>query len=140
MGEFLSYAVPGVPVGCTFAIMAVGLVLTYRATGVFNFAFGAQAYVAAFVYAELDGPRPQKWSAFLLAVVVMSPLLGLAFDRLIFRHIASANGPARSSRPSACWSPSPSCCRSSSGRRRPRPRRACGWTRPPSTSTSGPPR
>ena len=82
---------PGVPVGCTFAIMAVGLVLTYRATGVFNFAFGAQAYASAFVYAELTDHGLEKWSAFLLAVVVMAPLLGLAFDRLIFRHIASAN-------------------------------------------------
>jgi len=91
VGQFLSYAVPGVPFGCTFAIMAVGLVLTYRATGVFNFAFGAQAYASAFVYAELTDHGMEKWAAFVLAVVVMAPVLGLAFDRLIFRHIASAN-------------------------------------------------
>src|SRR5271166_3878009 len=75
--------------------MAVGLVLTYRATGVFNFAFGAQAYASAFVYAELTDHGLEPWAAFVLAVVVMAPALGLAFDRFIFRHIASANVTAK---------------------------------------------
>jgi len=30
VGQFLSYAIPGIPYGCTFAIVAVGLVLTTR--------------------------------------------------------------------------------------------------------------
>ena len=53
MGEFFSFTLPGIPSGCTFALVAVGLVLTYRATGIFNFAFGAEAYAAAVLYAEL---------------------------------------------------------------------------------------
>jgi branched-subunit amino acid ABC-type transport system permease component len=47
--HFLGFAIPGIPYGCTYAIVAVGLVLTYQATGVFNFSFGAQAYTSAFV-------------------------------------------------------------------------------------------
>ena len=46
MEQFLGYAVPGIPDGCAYAVFAVGLVLTYQATGVFNFAFGAQAYAS----------------------------------------------------------------------------------------------
>ena len=47
MEQFLGFAIPGIPYGCIYAIFAVGLVLTYQATGVFNFAFGAQAYASA---------------------------------------------------------------------------------------------
>ena len=95
MGQFLAYAVPGIPFGCSFAIVAVGLVLTYRATGVFNFAFGAQAYVSAYVYALLIAHGLGKWPAFMLSVVVLAPALGLAFNHLLFRHIASWNVTAK---------------------------------------------
>ena len=76
--------------------MAVGLVLTYQATGVFNFAFGAQAFAAAFVFTILT--QNEHWSgfpAFVVTVVVMSPLVGLAFDRLLFRHIPNSNSMAK---------------------------------------------
>ena len=80
MGQFLAYAVPGIPFGCSFAIVAVGLVLTYRATGVFNFAFGAQAYVSAYVYALLIAHGLGKWPAFMLSVVVLAPACS-SFDQ-----------------------------------------------------------
>ena len=43
MALFLSFLLPGIPYGCAYALMGAGLVLTYRASGVFNLAFGAQA-------------------------------------------------------------------------------------------------
>ncbi|MGH9090691.1 MAG: ABC transporter permease subunit [Acidimicrobiales bacterium] len=96
MEQLFGYAVPGIPNGCSFAIVAVGLVLTYQATGVFNFAFGAQAYASAFVMAWLvqDHGLP-VWAAFLLAVVVMAPALGLAFDRFLFSKIPNTNNMAK---------------------------------------------
>ena len=96
MEQFLGFALPGIPYGCTYAIVAVGLVLTYQATGVFNFAFGAQAFAAAFVFTILT--QNEHWSgfpAFVVTVVVMSPLVGLAFDRLLFRHIPNSNSMAK---------------------------------------------
>ena len=92
MNSFLDYAIPGVPYGCDYALIAVGLVLTYRATGVFNLAFGAQAFVAAFAYDVLNQYRhwPQ-WAALIVAVLVISPALGLAFDRFLFRKIPTAS-------------------------------------------------
>ena len=33
-----------------FALVAIGLVLTYKTSGVFNLAFAAQAYASAAVY------------------------------------------------------------------------------------------
>jgi branched-chain amino acid transport system permease protein len=96
MEQFLWFALPGVPYGCTYALVAVCLVLTYQATGVFNFAFGAQAYASAFVFTYLT--QFQNWSgfeAFLVSVVVLGPAMGFAFDRLIFRHIPNTNSTAK---------------------------------------------
>ena len=58
---------PGVPYGCTYALVAVCLVLTYQATGVFNFAFGAQAFASAFIFTYLTQYHGWSgWEAFLV--------------------------------------------------------------------------
>ncbi len=96
MEHFLGFAIPGVPYGCTYAIVAVGLVLTYQATGVFNFAYGAQAYTSAFLFTWLvQNEGLPVWLSFLLSVVILAPGLGLAFDRFLFRHIANTNTTAK---------------------------------------------
>ena len=88
MSRFLTLAIPGIPIGCVYALVAAGLVLTFKTSGVFNLAFGAQAYVSAlafYVMVEEHGwPKP---AAFIVAVVVLSPALGLLFDRAIFRYM-----------------------------------------------------
>src|SRR5580692_13036387 len=96
MEQLLGFALPGVPYGCTYALVAVCLVLTYQATGVFNFAFGAQAFASAFIFTYLTQYHGWSgWEAFLLTVVVMGPVMGYAFDRLIFRHIPNSNSTAK---------------------------------------------
>ena len=96
MEHFLGFAIPGIPYGCTYAIVAVGLVLTYQATGVFNFAYGAQAYTSAFLFTRLvQNEHLPVWLAFLLSVVVLAPVLGLAFDRFLFRRIPTGNTTAK---------------------------------------------
>jgi branched-subunit amino acid ABC-type transport system permease component len=90
--EFLGFAIPGIPYGCTYALVAVGLVLTYQATGVLNFAYGAQAYLSAFAFTYLvQNEHLPVWLAFVLSVVVLAPAVGLLFDRFLFRKIAPAN-------------------------------------------------
>jgi branched-subunit amino acid ABC-type transport system permease component len=88
--QFLSYAIPGLPYGCVFALMAVGLVLTYQTSGVFNLAYGAQAYASALIFYVCVNAGWPSWAAFLVAVVVVAPLLGLAMDRFLYRFIRSA--------------------------------------------------
>jgi len=90
VSHFLSYALPGIPYGCAYALMAVGLVLTYKASGVFNLAFGAQAYVSAVVFYVAVHDGWPKWAAFVVAVVVLGPALGLVLDRLLFRYTRTA--------------------------------------------------
>ena len=96
MEQFFGYAQTGIPYGCTYALVAVCLVLTYQATGVFNFAFGAQAFASAFVFTWLtEYHNWSGWQAFLVSVVVMGPAIGWLFDRLLFRHIANSNTVAK---------------------------------------------
>jgi len=89
--QFLDYAVPGVPFGCVFALMAVGLVLTYKASGVFNLAFGAQAFVSALAYVSLIQDDWPRWAAGVIAVLVIGPFVGVLLDRLLFRRIRTAS-------------------------------------------------
>lgn len=91
MTQFFNYAVPGIPFGCVFALMAVGLVLTYKASGVFNLAFGAQAFVSALAFVSLIQDGWPRWSAGVVAVLVLGPLVGLGLDRLLFRRIRTAS-------------------------------------------------
>jgi ABC-type branched-subunit amino acid transport system permease subunit len=75
--------------------LAIGIVLTYRATGVFNFAFGAQAYVAALFYAELTVHGIPRGLAGILAIVVLSPLIGILANRFVFSKIQTGHVAAK---------------------------------------------
>ncbi len=88
MEDLIVYIVRGMPAGCVYGLVAMAIVLTYKTSGVFNLAFGAQAFVSAAVFywlrKEHDWP---VWLAGLIAIVVVAPLLGLLLDFLIFRHM-----------------------------------------------------
>ena len=90
--EVLRFAIQGIPVGCIYALVAVGLVLTFKTSGVFNLAFGAQAFVSAAVFyrTHVDYGWPIV-PAFAVAVLVAGPLLGYLLDRAIFRHLRGAS-------------------------------------------------
>ncbi len=96
MTTLLDYGLPGIPYGCVFALLAVGLVVTFRSTGVFNLAFGAQAFAAAFIFDVLVRSEGLSvWVAFVLSVLVISPALGLVLDRFLYRHIPTASTTAK---------------------------------------------
>ncbi len=82
----------GAPPGAVYALIALGFVLTYKTSGVFNLAFGAQAYVSAAMY--FHARNEWGWSillAFVVSVVLLAPAIGLVLERLIFRHLRSAS-------------------------------------------------
>ena len=91
MSQFFNYAIPGIPFGCVFALMAVGLVLTYQASGVFNLAFGAQAFVSALAFVSLVQDGWPRWAAGFVSVFVLGPVVGVLLDRLLFRRIRTAS-------------------------------------------------
>jgi ABC-type branched-subunit amino acid transport system permease subunit len=92
MSGILQYAIPGIPFGCIYALVAVGLVLTYRSSGVFNLAFGAQAYISAAVFFDLVAVRHwPTWAGVAVAVLVVGPAVGIVLDRALFRHMRTAS-------------------------------------------------
>jgi branched-chain amino acid transport system permease protein len=91
MSQLLTYAIPGLPYGCVFALVAVGVVLTFQTSGMFNLAFGAQAYVSAVIfYDTVETHHWPLWLALIFSVLVVGPLLGLALDRLMYRYMRSS--------------------------------------------------
>ena len=96
MQDLTSSVIQGFPVGCVFALVAIGFVLTYKVSGVFNLAFGAQAFTAAAVYYVLRVQHgwPTPPAAF-VAVLVVSPLLGILLHFAIYRYLRTAAPVAR---------------------------------------------
>ena len=91
LGDFAQYAVRGVPLGCVFALLAMGLTLNYKTSGVFNLAFAAQAYVAAATFYVLR--KQHAWGllpAAFTAIVVLGCAMAWLLDRLIYRHQRTA--------------------------------------------------
>ncbi len=83
MQEFLPYIVIGLTAGSVYGLAGTGLVLTYKTSGVFNFAYGAIAAVAAYVFYWLHVREGVAWQvAALLCLFVLGPLMGLLLELL----------------------------------------------------------
>ena len=96
LSHFAEYAIRGIPIGCVFALLAVGLVLTFKTSGVFNLAFAAQAYASAAVFYETR--KVHEWPlvpAAVLAILVAGPAIGIFLDRVIYRHQRTAGSLAK---------------------------------------------
>ncbi|WP_327361159.1 MULTISPECIES: ABC transporter permease subunit [unclassified Streptomyces] len=89
MGDLLVFVLSGLVSGALYALLATGLVLSYSASGLFNFAHGATAYLCALTFYEVHSGLgwPAVWAA-LLVVCVLAPGLGWGLDRLMFRRLA----------------------------------------------------
>jgi branched-chain amino acid transport system permease protein len=82
------YIIAGLVTGSIYAISALGLVLTYSSSRVFNFAHGAIAYTIAVFYYWLH--QRQGWSIPIAApftILVVAPLFGLLLYFILFRRL-----------------------------------------------------
>src|SRR2546423_5687074 len=91
MRNYLPYIVVGLGAGSVYAIAAMGLVVTYKTSGVFNFAHGAVGMAAtyAFYVLRVDVGVPTGLAA-LAAVLGVGPLLGLFIHRVLLRRLYGA--------------------------------------------------
>lgn len=88
--QLLQFTILGIASGAVYAIAASGVVITYTATGVFNFAHGGVGMLSAFAYWHLR----EEWGvptvlAVLLVLGGVGPLVGLALERM-FRGLRDA--------------------------------------------------
>ncbi len=83
MQDLLPFIVIGLTAGSIYGLAGVGLVLTYKTSGVFNFAYGAIAAVAAFVFYDLWQREGIDWRiSAVLAILVLGPLMGILLELL----------------------------------------------------------
>ncbi|WP_318207374.1 MULTISPECIES: ABC transporter permease subunit [unclassified Streptomyces] len=79
----------GLAVGSAAALTGIGLIVTYRATGVLNLAHGAVAMICAYVLRQLvvvwGWPLP---AGALVTLLVVAPGIGLVLDLAVFRPLA----------------------------------------------------
>lgn len=101
MAFFLETLIGGLMTGMLYSLVALGFVLIYKASGVFNFAQGAMVLFAALAMARLSAWLP-KWMGFdnallanaLAAVLAMAAMVGVAWlvERLVLRHLVNQEG------------------------------------------------
>lgn len=96
MKAYAPFLILGLVTGCIYAIAAMGLVLTYRTTGLFNFAHGAIGMATAFAFYQLR----QEWGwptpiAVVVCLVGVAPGLGVVIDKVLFRSLADASQAAK---------------------------------------------
>ena len=100
MGFFLETLFGGLMVGMLYALVALGFVLIFKASGVFNFAQGAMVLFAALAMARfsewiraagLDNKLAANVLAFAGAVVVMIVLAWLV-QKLVLGHLVNQEG------------------------------------------------
>ncbi|WP_328441373.1 ATP-binding cassette domain-containing protein [Streptomyces sp. NBC_00444] len=79
----------GLSVGSAAALTGIGLIVTYRATGVLNFAHGAIAMVCAYSLRQcvVEWGWP-LWLGALVTLVVLAPGLGVVLERFVFRPLS----------------------------------------------------
>ncbi|HUR04099.1 MAG TPA: ABC transporter permease, partial [Nonomuraea sp.] len=83
MSGYMPFLVIGVVTGSIYGLSAMGLVLTYKTSGVFNIGHGAVCAASAYVFFSLRDQADLPWGiAALLVVFGFGPLAGLALERL----------------------------------------------------------
>lgn len=75
--EALRFAVLGCATGSLFALVALGIVLVYRSSGVLNFSAGATGAAGAFVFYGLRDDLDVAWPLALILGLLVGVVLGL---------------------------------------------------------------
>ncbi|WP_329298840.1 ATP-binding cassette domain-containing protein [Streptomyces sp. NBC_00659] len=83
----------GLSIGGAAALTGIGLIVTYRATGVLNFAHGAIAMVCAYLLRQftVEWGWPLALGAS-VTLLVVAPAIGMALERFVFRPLSLLGG------------------------------------------------
>jgi len=87
---FLQQVFSGLALGSLYAIVAIGLVMIYKATRHLNFALGEMGMFATFTAGWLIAIGAPYWAAFSV-VVIGSFALGIALERTLVRRVDTAS-------------------------------------------------
>ena len=88
MSFFLEVLVGGLLAGVMYSLVALGFVLIYKASGVFNFAQGALVLFAALTFVSLQAMGLPFWGSLLATLVIMVGM-GIAIERVVLRPLVN---------------------------------------------------
>ncbi|HWO10996.1 MAG TPA: branched-chain amino acid ABC transporter permease [Polyangiaceae bacterium] len=88
MAFFLETLVGGLLAGILYSMVAIGFVLIYKASGVFNFAQGSMLLFAALTFVSLTERGYSFIAAFILTLAAMV-LVAVAIERLLLRPLVA---------------------------------------------------
>jgi branched-chain amino acid transport system permease protein len=87
--EFLlEVVISGLLSGVMYSLVALGFVLIYKASGVFNFAQGTMVLFAALTFVGMLEKGLPVWAAFLVAALVMTAM-AFAIERVVLRPLVN---------------------------------------------------
>ena len=90
IGFLLEVILGGLMTGVLYSLVALGIVLIFKASGVFNFAQGAMVLFAALSLVRLMEKLPFP-AAFLVALAIMV-VLAIVIERLVLRPLVNQDG------------------------------------------------
>ena len=85
---FLEVLAGGLLAGVMYSLVALGFVLIYKASGVFNFAQGAMVFFAALTFVSLVERGVNFWLALVITLAVMV-VLGIAIEKVVLRPLVN---------------------------------------------------
>ena len=92
MGFFVEVLISGLMAGVLYSLVALGFVLIYKASGVFNFAQGSMVLFAALSFVRLLDILKDTFAPMLLALAITITLmivLALVVERLVLRPLVN---------------------------------------------------
>ena len=88
MSFFFEVLIGGLLSGVMYSLVALGFVLIFKASGVFNFAQGAMVFFAALTFVGMQEMGLPFWLAFAATLGAMI-VLGLATERIVLRPLVN---------------------------------------------------
>ena len=88
MAFFLEVLVGGLLSGVMYSLVAIGFVLIYKSSGVFNFAQGTMLLLAALTFVSMTERQVDFKIAFIITLVMMV-VLGIIVERTVMRPLAN---------------------------------------------------
>ncbi len=85
---FLEVLVGGLLSGVMYSLVAIGFVLIYKSSGVFNFAQGTMLLFAALTFVSMTERQVNFWVAFSITLVMMV-IMGIIIERTVMRPLAN---------------------------------------------------
>lgn len=87
MSDFLQFLVSGLSIGAVYALVALGFVVIFRATGVINFAQGSLVVLGGFLVHQFAVKLGLPFPAAVVIAIAVAAVVAMLIERLVMRPL-----------------------------------------------------